>query len=228
MFKKLLLSAAVLLLMVPSASAGLMGTYYNMANTHPDMGSTITGLQTGWVESLLTGSMPTLTAAGAANINQFDWWDASSPDVNFAFSRVDSDADLNSGFGSSWFPIANTLPGDPYHFAVKWSGSFYVDADQIYNYQMGSDDDSWLFIDNNLELDLGGIHGLAFTNDDVFLSQGWHSIDIFFAERHTSQSGFRLNFFSDLEPDPIPEPATLLLVGAGLIGAAVVRRRKTK
>ena len=64
---------------------------------------------------------------------------------------------------------------------------------------------------------------------NVFLTQGWHDIDIFFAERHTSQSGFQLNFFSDLEPEPsIPEPATMILFGLGLVGGFAARRLRRK
>ena len=218
-----LLAFCMCLVIASSASAGLMGTYYNLGNSHPDMQNIITGFTPGMVESTLTGSAPTLTAYGATQVSQFDWWD----NTYESFSRLDSDADLQSNFASSWFPIPNSLPGDPYHFAVKWSGSFYVDADQIYNYSMGSDDDSWLFIDGQLVLDLGGVHGMTYSNYNMNLTAGYHDIDIFFAERHTVQSGFQLNFFSDLEPTPtVPEPATLFLLGGGLLGTALIRRRK--
>jgi len=89
LLKKLILTAAILVLASPLAQAGLLGSYYNMSSSHPDMqGIPITGVRPGWVQSTLAGTMPSLTALGAANINQFDWWDASSPDVFHAFSRT--------------------------------------------------------------------------------------------------------------------------------------------
>ena len=201
------------------AYAGLMGTYYNLPNTHPDMERWITGLTTGMVESTLTGNTPTLTAYGATQVLQWDWW---APQYQ-VFQRVDSATDLQSNFANTWFPVNTGLPGDPQDFTVHWEGSFYVDADKAYTYSMGSDDDSWLFIDNSLVLDLGGVHGMSWDNYTVNLTQGWHSIDIFFAERHVVQSGFQLNFFSDIVPT-VPEPSMMYLFGAGLAGLAVMRR----
>lgn len=204
-----------------NASASLFGTYYNLSQDHPDMEAWNGG--TGMVESNLTGPAPTPTST--ATFIQFDWWDPGY----YAFDRIDSDADLQGNFFPGWFPVNEGLVGDPQHFAVHWEGQFYVDEDKDYTYSMGSDDDSWLFIDNELILDLGGVHAMSWDSYTLSLTQGYHDIDIFFAERHTVESGFQLNFFSDLEPGPaVPEPATMLLLGSGLIGLAGFSRKKFK
>ncbi len=93
----LLVGSVFLLGISLNASAGLIGTYYNHSYSHPDMEVWNGG--TGMVESTLTGSAPTATAS--ANFNQFDWWDSQY----YAFQRVDSDADLQSNFLSSWWPV---------------------------------------------------------------------------------------------------------------------------
>ncbi|MFO8050019.1 MAG: PASTA domain-containing protein, partial [Desulfosudaceae bacterium] len=182
---------------------GLLGTYYNHSQGHPDMQVWNGGRN--MVESMLTDNAPTLNVSGQSSYNQFDWWDEEYQ----VFQRLDSKTDLQNAFGAGrrWFPVNTGLSGDPYHFAVHWQGRFYVDEDKTYTYKMGSDDDAWVYIDNQLTLDLGGIHALSWTSDNVPLTKGFHDIDIFFAERHTSQSGFQLNFFSDLFSPPDPPVA---------------------
>ena len=215
--KRLLFFIAVICAFIAApASADLFGTYYNLPSDHPDMEGTITGLLTGLVETSLSGGLPTLTPLGMANINQFDWWS----DTYKVFSRIDTNADLAGNFdppGDLWWPIPNTIPGDPQYFAVHWEGQINIaPGGKTWTYSMGSDDDSWLFIDNQLVLDLGGVHAMSHGDYTLTLAEGVHDIDIFFAERHTTQSGFQLNGFEDAV---VPLPGAVLL---GILGLSAV------
>ncbi len=59
-------------------------------------------------------------------------------------------------------------------------------------FRFTGDDDVWAFVNNNLEMDIGGIHNAqtdSFNVDELGLTPGEnYSFDFFFAERHTSAS----------------------------------------
>jgi fibro-slime domain-containing protein len=155
--------------------------YYNLPHTHPDMETAITGVVKGMVKDTLPIS---LTSLGAERINQFDWWDGKY----YSFQRKDDDLQ----FGISFWPVNEGLEGDPQYFSVKWSGAFHLRESGTYKFGMESDDDSWMFIDGKLAIDIGGIHPMRKEEVEVYLREGWHDINIFFAERHRVQSGFNL------------------------------------
>lgn len=147
---------------------GYLGDYYNLPADHPDVEIDVGGVE--------PGSLP----------GSHDWWNPAW----WVWSQYDPHLE----FGTDWWPVDQGLPGDPQYFAVHWSAWIVVHEAAPFTFEMGSDDDSWLVIDGQVEADLGGIHGLAATEYEAVLDEGWYAFDIYFAERHTSESGFYFRF----------------------------------
>jgi len=163
---------------------GLYGTYYNLPNTHPDV-------QNGLPYNVQS-----------PNPFERDWYEL---DNYFAFSRTDALNSLN--VSSGFFPVNEGRAGDPHFFATHWSGTLNAAATSSYPFALSSDDDAWLIIDKEVVINNSGIHALKSATSSVALTPGLHAIDIFFADRQVSQSGFTLSIPDNLGVSPcVAEP----------------------
>ncbi|MFO0550886.1 MAG: fibro-slime domain-containing protein [Polyangiaceae bacterium] len=103
----------------------------------------------------------------------------------------------------AFFPIDGQLLGNQgrehnYHFTLATSASFRYFGGEVLGF--AGDDDLFVFIDDRLVLDLGGVHStesgvvdLGAIAASLNLAVGSdYVLDLFFAERHTTGSTFRL------------------------------------
>jgi len=116
-----------------------------------------------------------------------------------------------------FFPIDGQLlgnsagtPNHNYHFTLELHTRFTYQAGQSQIFRFIGDDDVWVFIDGRLVIDLGGVHSAK----DQTVSLGRlglvdgqeYTLDFYFAERHRTQSNFRI--VTNLQLSSLAIPAT--------------------
>jgi len=236
-----------ILVTILAVSGGVNADLLNVTATVRDFSWTSSPSAFGYVVEVATGFVgatigadrkpvyigPSTGTATTQGPDSFNQWYNDVPGVNLsktitlAFDNgMSSPGGIYTFYTESFFPIDGELGGNQgndhnFLFTMEMHTQFMYQPGQVFNYR--SDDDLFVFINDRLVLDQGGVWPAR--DDSVNLDTlgltagGIYSYDVFFAERHPVDSVLRVDLA------PVPAPAAVLLGILGLSAAGWRLRR---
>src|SRR5690606_24553848 len=119
-----------------------------------------------------------------------------------------------------FFPINNELFGNSanenknFHFTFELSTEFVYEPNTGQSFRFIGDDDVWVFINGKKVIDLGGVHSavdqtVLLDRLDNLVPHRKNTLKVFHAERHRTQSNFRIETTINLKPAELPNTSKL-------------------
>lgn len=165
---------------------------------------------------------------GLHNATRFSQWFRDAPGINQSKALTvqlvrtasgsyvfDDKTDPLYRSKGGFFPIDDQMFGNPggrpdhnFHFTYELHTEFTYDAAANQTFKFIGDDDVFVYINGKLVIDIGGVHAAVeqcVELNRLGLEDGkTYTLDFFFAERHRTQSNFRIETNLKLQNKGVP------------------------
>jgi hypothetical protein len=163
-----------------------------------------------------------------ATTGEITWW---SPALNANVTATGTGT-ISLPYSSNMYAPNSTGTNDAtdYELAI-FTGSFTLSSAQSVEFELGSDDDSFIYVDGVLIGQNPGVHSV--TNVDFsssVLSAGTHSIEVFYADRDQTGASLSLDLLTSgvvITPG-VPETSTWAMMGLGFAGLGLAGYRTSR